>query len=338
MRDTSNQVVLGTFVATFLYCLLVLRSVRRADEGGFVPHIAVTLGVAFALVSVGVLIYFIHHLSVSIQADQVAARIGSELNAAIEHLFPDPIGDDIRESSEERLSDLSQLIEGAPERVTSRHDGYLQYIDAERLLKAAAEADWLVRLECRPGEYRPAGGALVSVWAPAKLDEDAEKLLRSMFVFGRQRTHTQNAEYLVDQLVEIAVRALSPGINDPFTAMTCVDRLGSALCRVTQRKIPSPHRRDDRGTLRIIAEPTTFANLADAALNPIRQHARSSAAVTIRLLETITEIAGQARRPDDRADLRRHAEMLARGAREGLPEREDQEAVEQRYRAAVARL
>ena len=137
------------------------------------------------------------------------------------------------------------------------------------------------------------------------------------FALGNQRTPVQDIEFAVNQLVEIAVRALSPGVNDPFTAMTCVDHLGSALCRLAQRDVPSPYRHDTQDRLRVITPVFTFPDVTDAAFNQIRQYGRSSTAVTIRLLETIAEIAGCVHRPEDRAALLRHAKMIARGAAAG---------------------
>ncbi len=162
--------------------------------------------------------------------------------------------------------------------------------------------------------------------------------MHSAFVLGKHRTTVQDVEFAVLQLVEIAVRALSPGINDPFTAVASVDRLGSGLCRLAQRNMPSPYRFDHQGRLRLVAAPNSFSGIVDAAFDQIRQHARSSAAVTIRLLETIALVARVAQRSNDRITLQRHADMIARGARDGLPEQEDRHAVEGRYQLASEAL
>lgn len=142
-------------------------------------------------------------------------------------------------------------------------------------------------------------------------------------------------EFPINQLVEIAVRALSSGVNDPFTAIACVDRLGSGLCRLARRDMPSAHRFDTQGRLRLVAPGPTFVDLLDTALNQIRQNARANPAVLTRLLETITQVASVAYRPEDRTALARHAAMLARAARDGLPEAEDRRAVEGRFEAAM---
>jgi len=334
MRDSTTQVVLGTFIATFLYCLLVLRTIRRAEEVAFVPHLSVTLGVLLAVASAGVLIYFIHHVSVSIQANEIAARIGKELIEAIDRLFPEHIGRGARRiPTEPPEAEFFEAFDQEARPVDADGDGYLQFIDREALVALATEEDLVVRLERRPGNYVVAGCALALVLPGSGVTDRLTEQVRSFFVLGRHRTSKQDIEFGVNQLVEIAVRALSPGMNDPFTAITCVDHLGSALCRLATRDMPSPYRHDVHKQLRMIAPADTFQEITDAAFNQIRQYGRSSAAVTIRMLETIAVVAGFTRRPEDRAALLRHAEMIARGASEGLPEAEDRRAVEERCEA-----
>lgn len=180
------------------------------------------------------------------------------------------------------------------------------------------QEDVLLRVERRPGQYVVSGQPLVMVWPGDRVTEEIAVRMNSAFALGNQRTFGQDVEFAINQLVEIAVRALSPGINDPFTAVACVDRLGSALSRLAQRDMPSPYRFDEQQRLRVVAAPVSFPEMLDAAFNQIRQSARSNAAVTIRLLETITVIAGAAYRPQDRAALRRHAEMIAPGRSRGI--------------------
>ncbi|HUP35804.1 MAG TPA: DUF2254 domain-containing protein [Candidatus Limnocylindria bacterium] len=336
MRDSTTQVVLGTFIATFLYCLLVLRTIRRAEEVAFVPHLSVTLGVLFAVASVGVLIYFIHHVSVSIQANEIAARISGELIERIDGLFPEHIGrgTPMIPTEPPDVGFLEAFHKDARP-VGADGDGYLQFIDGEALLALAMEEDLVVRLERRPGNYVIASCPLALIWPGSRVTERLTDQVRSLFVLGHQRTFDQDIEFGVNQLVEIAVRALSPGLNDPFTAITCVDQLGSVLCRLATRDMPSQYRYDHQNQLRVIAPANTFPEITDAAFNQVRQYSRSSVAVTIRLLESIAVIAGFAHRPEDRTALLHHAEMIARGAIEGLPENEDLRAVEARRQAVI---
>ena len=329
MRDTANQLVLGTFISTFLYCLLVLRTIRREEGSVFVPHLSVTLGVVFALASLWVLIYFIHHVSVSIQADEVIARVGAELDDTMNRLFPEHLGDDADEPA-----DLSRRHEGSPPRVVSAgSDGYLQIVDAETLMRFAQDTDTVLHLVRRPGHYIVQGTPLLHATPADRVPEDMQQQLQRAFVLGNQRTAAQDVEFAILQLVEIATRALSPGINDPYTAIACIDRLGSAFCRLAQRRFPGACRYDDARQLRIIALPYTFSDLADAAFNPLRNYARGSVEVTIRLLESIAVVASVTTRAADRATLQRHAGMIARGAAEALPEEADRREVDARHHA-----
>lgn len=335
MRDTATQTVLGTFVATFLYCLLVLRTIRRGNEIVFVPHLSITLAVLLAVASVGVLIYFIHHVSVSIQANEIVARVGTELIEGIERLFPETIGRGTpRIPTEPPDAGFLDTFDRAARPIGSAGDGYLQFVDGNALMALAMQEDVVIRLERRPGHYIVAARPLARVWPGSRVTDGLKDRINSTFALGNQRTSFQDIEFTVNQLVEIAIRALSPGVNDPFTAMTCVNHLGSALCRLAQRNMPSPYRHDARDQLRLITPVFTFPDVADAAFNQIRRHGRASAEIAIRLLETIAEVARFAHRPEDRAALLRHAKMILRGARGGLLEYEDRQKVEERFRSA----
>jgi len=334
MRDNTTQMVLGTFVATFLYCLLVLRTIRRAEEIVFVPHLSVTLGVLLAVVSVGVLIYFIHHVSVSIQANEIVARVGTELIEGIERLFPENIGRGApRIPMEPPDAGFLDTFDREARPIGSAGDGYLQFVDGDALIALAMQEDVVIRLERRPGHYVVATRPLALVWPGNKVTDHLIDRINSAFALGNQRTSGQDVEFAVNQLVEIAIRALSPGVNDPFTAMVCVDHLGSALCRLAELDMPSPYRHDTQEKIRVITPVFTFPDVTDAAFNQIRQYGRSSTAVTIRLLETIAEVAGSVHRPEDRAALLRHAKMIARGARDGLLEDEDRQVVEEHFQS-----
>jgi uncharacterized membrane protein len=335
MRDTTTQIVLGTFVATFLYCLLVLRTIRRAEEIIFVPHLSVSLGMLLAVVSVGLLIYFIHHVSVSIQANEIVARVGTELIEGVEHLFPENTGHgSARISTVPPEADFLDMFDREARPIVSAGDGYLQFIDHDDLMALAMQEDVVIRLVRRQGNYVIASRPLALVWPGNRVTDHLMERVCSAFALGKQRTFGQDIEFAVNQLVEIAIRALSPGVNDPFTAMTCVDHLGSALCRLAQRDMPSPYRHDEKAQLRVIIPVVTFSDVTDVAFNQIRQYGHSCTAVTIRLLETIAEVAEFAHRPEDRVALLRHANMIVRGARDGLLEEEDRQEVEKRFQFA----
>jgi uncharacterized membrane protein len=338
MRDTGNQIVLGTFIATFVYCLLVLRTVRGNGTQEFVPSIAITGGVALALVSLGVLIYFIHHVSASIQVTHLITVVSRDLLAAIDRLFPETLGHGARDAPRPPNVPPFEDLGREAHPVRAAQSGYMQAIDSDGLMQLAAAHDLMLHVTHRPGHFVVRGTALVTVWCQGGVDEGVAEGVQEAFILGAERTLTQDVEFAVDQLVEVAVRALSPGVNDPFTAMTCIDRLGEALCRLAERVLPSPDRSDAHGTLRVLADPVTFAGLADAAFTQIRQYGRSSAAVTIRLLETLAVVAARTSRPEDRAALHHHALLIARGAQQALPEEWGRQVVDERYRAVERAL
>ena len=336
MRDRGNQVVLGTFIATFTYCLLVLRSIHGSDGVPFVPYISISLGIALALVSVAVLIYFIHHVSVIIQAPTVIAMVAAELEEVIERLFPDKLGQS-HMLQQRQHKPIPSNFDLHAKSVAASHTGYLQTIDGEGLVKVAAESDLVIKLNCRPGQFIVAGSPLLVAWPRHRVREQLAEQINAAFILGSDRTPIQDVEFCIDQLVEVAVRALSPGINDPFTAIACIDRLGAALCLLTEREMPSAYRYDSNGKLRVVADRVTFANLTDRAFNQIRQYGRSSAAVTIHLLEIIEQILRRVRREGDSTALLRQATMIERGS-DGLAEEWDREELTQRYRSVLESL
>lgn len=336
LRDTGTKVVLGSFIATFAYCLLILRTVRSTPDAEFVPHASITLAIALTLASVGLLIYFIHHISVSIQAPIIIARVADEIDRGIERLFPEKLG-----SSRTQNSDPPPVM-GDFDRDTTplsaQLTGYLRSIDTETLMECAVERDLFIRLLRRPGHFIVYGDDLALIAPTERIDKSLIDELNNLFLIGPERSEVQDLEFAIQQIVEVALRALSPGVNEAFTAITCVDQLGAVLCRLAEREIPSPYRYDSNDKLRLIAAGVDFPGALDTAFNEIRQDARSNAAVTMRLLETLRAIALRAQREADRAAVLRQADMIARGSRDGLHEEQDRKDVQERYEAVLAAL
>ena len=332
MYDLTTQITLGVFLSTGVYCLLLLRSVEAQQV---VPHLSILCAVALAGLSMAMLIVFIHHIAMLIQAPQVVAAVARDLDDAIVRLFPEKIGEPASDRS--RTDGDEQQVELGENCVVVRstREGYIQAIDGEGLMHVAGDQQLIVRIRSRPGDFISIGTPLADVWpskqqAVERLDsEDLVEQLNSMIIVGVRRTPRQDVECAIDELVEVAVRSLSPGINDPFTAINCIDRLGAALGRLSERDLPSACRYDDDDRLRVITRPVSFPDVLDAAFNQIRQYGRDSVAVVIRLLETLDSIANHLQRDADREAVQRHAEMILR-ATETWSERHDQEQVRQR--------
>lgn len=318
MQDTGNQVTLGTFIATYVYCLMVMRTVRAASEvtgaTAFVPHIAVVTAVALALASIAVLIFFIHHVPESIHVSNVIAGIGKELQDKVETLFPQRIGrGEPADENEDVRTEIPEAFYEEAEPARAAHAGYLLAVDSERLMDIAVKYDLLIRLKYRPGDFISEGESIALVWyAEAHESDEVASRLHSAFAFGRSRTPMQDVRFLLDELVEIAARALSPGVNDPFTAITCMDWLGAALKALAERDTPGPRRYDERGALRIIAAPTGFPEFIEDAVGQLRPYAAADRNAALHMLRIIGEVAGRLGddQPERRAALRRELESF----------------------------
>jgi uncharacterized membrane protein len=330
MRDTGNQIVLGTFIATFIFCLLALRTVRGVNDITFVPHVSVSVGVVMAMLSLGVLIYFIHHVSAFIQVSNIIAVVSQDLDEAIDRIFPEKLGRDAEPDSSEDWKIPERFDEeSGPVTITAR--GYIKAIDNDKLLGLAKEESIVISLLKRPGDFVAEGDVTARVWPANSLSDSISAGINESFIVGSQRTSPQDAEFVINQLVEIAVRALSSGFNDPFTAVICIDHIGAGLRRLAGRAIPSPLRKDEENILRVVAYPRTFTEMAASAFDQIRHYGSSNPVVSRRLLETIYDLAGHIRREEDRQALLRHAEMIERGSN-GIPEKEDRNEVYELYR------
>lgn len=330
MQDIGNQVVLGTFIATFLYCLLVLPTVRGEDYDQFIPKFSVTIAIGLAIASTGVLIYFIHHASTIIQASHVIADVADDLDRAIERLFPEEIGQG-KSQHQRQVGEIPQDFDSNAGPVRAKGTGYLQAVDEQALLKAACKHDLLLRFQTRPGKFVSKGNILVQIYPGTRVNQQLIDKIRSTFLLGKERTEQQDVSFPIDQLVEIAVRALSPGINDPFTAIRCIDRLGTALSSLAEREFPSPYRFDNDNNLRIMVKPVAFEQLVDVAFAQIRHYGQSDVRVIIRLLDAIDQIASYTHHPHDRFVLQQQAEIILQGSHEGLSQEKDRESVADKY-------
>lgn len=341
ISDTANQVVLGTFISTFVYSLLVLRTVNATEGEEFLPQISVTIAVGLAIASIAVLIYFIHHVATSIQATSVIRGVSHELETSINRLYkaPDRSAHTDEATTEEPERDRKEvgLDEDEAGEVASLQSGYIQTIDIHRIIRLAEARDITIKLRYHAGTFILQRGTVALVWPSDQADEDVEAEINAAMTIGSERTPTQDVEFAMDQLVEIAVRALSPGVNDPFTALSCIDRLGSALVRIAEREFPNPLHRDEGGNLRVVAPYVGFGGVVDAAFNQIRQYGRGSPAILMRLLETIAIVARRTENEDQRDALLRHARMIQRAA-ESLPEENDRNETNERYREVVHAL
>lgn len=334
MTSRANQLVLGTFTATFIYCLIVNGTVRGHLD--FVPQLATAGGILLGIIDIAVLIFFIHHVATSIRVESVIANITEDLHDVIEKLFPSQIGEpsaDPREAEHEWREPS-----GSSRSICSRNAGYIRHIDDHMLLTAAREQDLILRIERTPGDFVVEGVQLASAWPAERVSDETQDQIRLSVVLGPDRTPRQDVGLAIRQLVEVALRALSPGINDPFTALECINRLGEGLCRVVRRHRPSRYRTDVDDRIRVIAEPVGLATMTRAAFDPIARAGGGNGDVMIRLLETVVMVAFCANREDDRTFLIDYARALKRQSDTQLPLARDRAHVAERFAHALQAL
>ncbi|TCZ57310.1 DUF2254 domain-containing protein [Roseicella aquatilis] len=325
-RDAGNQYALGALVATFAYALVALRSVHEAEEEAFVPQLAVSVGLLLAFCCVGVLIWFIHHVALSINVDRVVALVHADLASALAAL--PRRGEAARPAHEPAVPDMSSAPLVAPE------GGYLRVLDDAALADWAEEQDAELRLRVRPGDFVFPASTIGEV-TPAGAQEQAQKALRRGMSLGDSRSVEQDLEFAVRQLVEIGLRALSPGINDPFTAIAVLDRLGATLCELAGRTLPDGRTLRD-GRLRLERPATDYGGLVDAMFHMLRQAATAQPAVMIRLLEVLAEAAALESDPAHQGALRRHAALARDAALGGTEDAAACEAIAQRHALVLA--
>ncbi len=343
MADRVTQSTLGVLLGTSLFSLLALAVVRDDPDRFAAANVSVIMGLLLAILSIGVLIVFIHHVASLIQAPNVVAAVANDLDVSLDRLFPEHIGKQ-KESPVGEIPNLDQL--GSGQAVRSAHEGYVQAIDADVLMEKAKSNDLFIHLMIKPGEFLERDQKIVEFWHFAAvfgsshgrvahesldLDESLAREINEAVVAGRRRTPRQDAECALEELVEVAVRALSPGINDPFTAIACIDHLAATLGRAAERAMPLPLRHDDEGAPRVLARATCFPDLMDAAFNQIRQYGCQSVAVAIRLLQAFQRIASHVSTHEQWKCLHRHAEMVQRDFRAKVNEPEDGDDFREEY-------
>jgi uncharacterized membrane protein len=285
MRDRANQVVLGVLIGVFIYCLLVLRTISSAN-GQFVPTLAVIAALLLAVIASGVFIFFIHHISTSIQASEMAAAITRETLDAIDHLYP---AEETTEHGHFAQAVILKNLSWHP--VPSTSLGYIQSVDLDALLEFAKAHNTIVRMERGIGDFAAQDRALVSIALSRAPESGMVKALNRVYAIDTYRTIEQDPAFGIRQLVDMSLKALSPGINDTTTAVTCIEHLSVLLTRCAQREQVGPFRFDGEN-LRLIVHQPDFAYLVSLAFNQILENAEGNTEVMLRMLSAIEQIAG----------------------------------------------
>ncbi len=282
MADRQIQFVLGLFISTTLYVIVVLRTLddKLGSEG--VPHVAVTIASALTIACLFALLFYVHKIARSVVADNLVEEVWSALNKDIDQILyehePPPV-------------ELTRPADGPRVAVALNQVGYIQLVDYQQLVRLAQKRDVVIKIPFRAGHFVLAGVKILEVVGAQKLDADFTKELKKAFVIGSTRTPAQDIEHGLRQMVEIGLRALSPGINDPMTAIAVIDRLGAALEKVFARELPPRHLPDEKGTTRVIADRSDHRGIVAVAFNQLRQAGETQPAIIISIARTLGGLA-----------------------------------------------
>lgn len=285
IRDRANQAVLGSFLGIFVYCALVLRSLSGASPEDHAPAVALLMALALAFLGIGMLIFFIHHIVKGLQATNVIATIARDALPSIDRHFPDRF-----EPPEDESVDLRRPEGNHRARVHAHRSGYVTGVDFDTLVDHAEACDGLLRVRRNPGVFVVEGEVLAELQMPDAVDEERLQAMREAWSFATQRTLENDPGYGLRQLVDVALKALSPGVNETTTGVMCVNWLGAMLLRMAGRRFPSQIRVHEQ-CIRVVTNAPRLGDFIGLAFDQIRQNAIGNVAVLQRQLEVLLALA-----------------------------------------------
>jgi uncharacterized membrane protein len=328
LGDRTTQVVLGTFVATFVYCVAAALSVLPTRVEPNAPQLTVTVGLFLMLVTFSSLILLVQHISTMLQAPNIAAAAGAELRDVVLSELPEQVKSGVVSEDDAKLF-TDSLIEKERYPIRVKQAGYIQYIDPHYILTLAQEHDLVIRLLCKSGQNVRKETLVALVWPANHVDEELDQQIRNAFRVGNGRTPTQDVAYAVNQLVEMAVRAMSPAINDPFTAMTCLDYIGEGLALFIKQGEKSSCYYDQNHQLRLFMEPLTFTDLLNCAFDMLRHASCDNASVLLHMLEVIKSLSQVTESTSVHKELVRHIGYIQQESNAGALIDADRERIAQ---------
>jgi uncharacterized membrane protein len=343
MRDRGSQYTLGTFIGTFVYCLTALTNVHGSvtapsgvETDSFVPHLSISVAVLLTFASISMLIYFIHHITETINIEYIVSNIGHTLQRRITRCFPESD----RQWPLVEEQDFDTAIHGKLIRhVQATDTGYIQTISLKKLTALAQENDLLIRVHYRPGDFICNHDTVMTLWTRG-LHDIPEPALRQCFATGQERTEHQNVLFLAEQLSEVIARALSPGTNDPFTAISCMNWFRTALINYLEDKQDMADDNVSRASFpwhrtQVQIAPIGLTRLCGVMFDETRQYVAADRNVAMHTLSLLCECASHAEAGPDRTLLIQHMDKLHRAGSSLLAESGEAAALSQRYAEAM---
>jgi len=314
-KDRVTQWTLGVFLGTFCYCMAALPAARSLPHA-FAPVLAVCGAMLLALSCVAWLLYFIHHISQAISVSHIVDRIASETEGIIDDVMPLP------RENQKTVEHPPQEFDAWDIPILSEESGYIRFIDTIRLVRLAKFHHVKIRAVRRVGQFVPAGTPLVMVYKANRLSDENTREILGAFDLGPSRTLQQDVEFGVLQIVDIALKAISPAVNDPTTAVSCVDQLSRILIRFASRELPATMLYDPPGIERVAIPWIDFQGLLKSAFEQIRLYSKSDVAVSLRLLRALGDVAWTNPDQEFRKSLYEEGTRIVEGCTEKLDDHE----------------
>lgn len=334
LSDRGNQFTLGTFMATFTYCLTILGSVRGGEGAAYVPEWAVFFALIQALHCVIVLVYFIHNVASSIRGPAIIRQLYSQARKILLEQYPST--KITTDSSVDNDIILPESFAKNAAFIKNTKSGYVQNININQLLHHAEQHDLLIQSLCYAGEFSYYECPIVSAAPAHKVTDELRQQIIDCFLIGSIRTPEQDPTHQPDRITELAVRALSPGINDPFSALECLNWLSDLLIYLARHEIPPSGKKDDQGVTRLWIQILDFGRFMDQVLTPIRQYGKDSALVVERFIKIYTQLLDESQRLQDRQAIQRHLLELQDDIKQQFCPK-DQKTLEEKLALAIKR-
>lgn len=328
LKDHTSQRTLGILLATFLYCIYIQREIQDIESHLYVPQLSVFSALILSVICLGFFVAFVQSILTQIQGEHVVENAYRQLEHSIDAVFP--------ENDVEQAPRRSDPDEEDGWDISAGQLGYVQAIAIDQIVELASEHGLKIVTNLRAGHFVTHEQPVFRVVEGAgegELDDEVIGKIQDTIYVGVVRTPEQDYEYGFRQLVEVACRALSPGINDPFTAMDCLEYLGAGLQLAFSRPLPGTLHRDDDGSIRVISWVTDHERLVDGAFDQIRQAGRDKCDVSSRMLEVIARTARLSKQADQQFALLRQAALVAENTPPALFNDHDRGAIFRRFEA-----
>ena len=327
MRDRVNQITLGTFIATFLYCLFILLALFNANKGDiaelnrsvFIPQISLLVAICLSMSSIVLLIYFFQHIPESIDISNIIAQVGEELNCQLKCVFPSELGTE-QSVPGEHPNKKPSFAHLYPQKtsILATQQGYIRILDGNSLLDIATRYDLIIQLEAQCGYFITENTLLLTIYSKELIEDSVQKQCRGIFALGIKRNQEQDTLFLVEELVEIIARALSPGINDPFTAINCMDWLHSSIQKISSINLPSSYRYDADNKIRVIAQSIAFSEFCELIFPRIQPYVCKDRNASVHMMEMMITLHRSSTNQEHKIIIASHANSLKNATKECL--------------------